>query len=852
MINLYDILEAADGQLFGEPVAQIFTDFCFDVQNVQPGELFVAIKTERGDGHHYMADAVSGGATGIMCTHPPIFDTDGLTVIVMRSVENALMRWTQIVLQKFGTTVIGVTGSVGKSTAKDAIAHVLGTRYNVYKGSDSFNGRFGLPLALGKLDKDHQIAILEFGTDQFGEMAEMVTATNPLVGVVTSIAHAHTDRLVTLANIAREKGELIRRLPPDGLAVLNFDDPLVREMASETQASVLTVGLDIAEPAFGADLLAYNILEARYKTGFDLRYGQQRFAGRWVPLLGTHQLYSILAALAIGLSYDIPLEDGLRALTELEPLPGRMHPLDGPNGSLLIDDSFNANPEGMLAALNWLAGVRDLHSRLVFVMGDMDELGSHSPLAHLQVGQRAAEVVDQFVTKGDLAAESARAALEEGMDRDRVHITFSVEDAAKAASLDLGPNDIVLVKGSPAARMERVVRRLLADRQDAAHLARQEETYKKVQADRPDRPTWVHIDMEAIAYNVRRLKDIIGPDVTLMAVVKANAYGHGAVAVSTTALNNGAGYLGVASINEAMDLREAGVAAPILILGYTPPWAARQVLRYDVTVTLYDIEIARAFDRAAREMDTTARAHVKVDSGMSRLGLLPGEVTTFFRSLRNLRNLEIEGVFTHFSVADSDEGYTRSQIATFEGVIDPLVAAGYHFKYVHAANSAAAIHLPEARFSMVRAGIAMYGLNPGQLMPVPADFRPALEWKTTIAQVKRLPPGSFVGYGNTYRTQGAQMIAVLPVGYADGFRRAPQCWQHVLVHGEFAPLVGRVSMDQTIIDVTHIEDVQIGDEVVLIGQQGRQRISVDNVANYLDTINYEVVTTILSRVPRVR
>ncbi len=852
MINLYDILEAADGQLFGEAAAQIFSDFCFDSRRVNPGELFVAIKTDRGDGHNYMADAIAGGATGIMCTHPPTFDTEGLTVIVMRHVEDALMRWTQIVLKKYGTTVIGVTGSVGKSTAKEAIAKVLSTRFNVYKNPGSFNGRFGLPLALGRLAKEHQMAVLEFGTNQFGEMAEMVEATKPLVGVVTGIGHAHTDRFGTLEHIAREKGELIRHLPPEGLAVLNFDDPYVRDMTSETQASVLTVGLDINEALFGADLFAYNILVDRYKTGFDLRHNKERFAGRWVPLLGSHQLYSALSALAVGLSYGIPLEEGLHALTELEPLAGRMRPLPGANDSLLVDDSFSATPEGMSAALDWLKAVKDERSRVIFVMGDLDELGSYTGVAHIQVGQQAAQIVDQLVTKGDAAAEAGRVALEQGLDRSRVQITFSAEDAAKAVLQTLQPRDIVLVKGSPTARMEKVVRRLLANEQDAGQLARQESAYEQVWMDRPDRPTWIHINMEAIAYNVRRLKEIIGPDVALMAVVKANAYGHGAIPVSTTALNNGAEYLGVASMNEAIELREAGITAPILVLGYTPPWAARQVIRYDITVALYDLEVARAFDRAGREMNASVKAHVKVDTGMARLGLLPPDVTTFFRGTRNLRNLEIEGIFTHFSVADEDEEYTREQTAAFEHVVDPLLAAGFRFKYIHAANSAATIHMPNSRFNMVRAGIAMYGLNPSTLMPVPADFKPALVWKTTIAQVKRLPPGSYIGYGNTYRTQITETIAIIPVGYADGFRRAPRRWKHVLVRGEYAPLVGRISMDQAAINVSHIEDVQIGDEVVLIGQQASRSITAEDVAEYLDTINYEVVSTILARVPRVK
>ena len=192
----------------------------------EPGEVFVALKTGGGDGHQYIGDAIAGGATGVMCTNPPSIDTQGVTIIVMRSVEDALMRWAQLALRKYGTTVIAVTGSAGKSTTKEAIAQVLGTRYRVYKSDSSVSGRLSLPLALGRLTQDYPLAVLEFGIDQPGEMAALIEGAQPAAGVVTSIGHAHTDQLFSPEIIAREKGELIRALPSDGLAVLNFDDPL--------------------------------------------------------------------------------------------------------------------------------------------------------------------------------------------------------------------------------------------------------------------------------------------------------------------------------------------------------------------------------------------------------------------------------------------------------------------------------------------------------------------------------------------------------------------------------------------------------------------------------------------------
>jgi alanine racemase len=373
-----------------------------------------------------------------------------------------------------------------------------------------------------------------------------------------------------------------------------------------------------------------------------------------------------------------------------------------------------------------------------------------------------------------------------------------------------------------------------------------------VRVSRPERPTWVDIDLEAIAYNVRRIKEIVEPHVEILAVLKADAYGHGAVKVARTAVNNGATYCGVASLNEAVRLREAGVRAPILVLGYTPAWQARDALASDVTITLYDRDVARAFDRASRDLRRPARAHVKVDTGMGRLGLLPDYVLPFVTETRRLEGLELEGIFTHFSTADdADLDYTRWQLDRFRGVLAGLQELGARFRYVHCANSAALLRLPESRFSMVRLGLAMYGLRPSESVALPSGFRPALTWKTTIAQVKTFPPGCYVSYGNTYCTEGEETIAVIPVGYADGFRRAPTRWQAVLVRGQRAPIVGTVCMDQTMIDVSHVSGVRVGDEVVLIGSQGDDTITAEEVAGWLGTINYEVVSGILARVPRV-
>jgi Alr-MurF fusion protein len=365
------------------------------------------------------------------------------------------------------------------------------------------------------------------------------------------------------------------------------------------------------------------------------------------------------------------------------------------------------------------------------------------------------------------------------------------------------------------------------------------------------RPTWIEIDTDALASNVRQLKAIVGQNVTLMIAVKANAYGHGAVTTSWIALANGADYLAVANLDEALELREHGIEAPILVLSHVPLDGISEAVRQKLTLSLYNAELATLYNQAALEIGEPLRVHVKLDTGMGRLGVMPNEVDALFQMISTCTNLQVEGIYTHFSVADEDAAYTGHQAQTFRQIVSSLESTGWNFRYIHAANSAATLSSPEYHFNMVRCGIATYGLHPSGQVLVPNSFKPAMQWKTVIAQVKTLPANHVVGYGNTYRTTSEATIAVLPIGYGDGFRRAPGHWSRVLVHGQPAPIIGRISMEKTTIDVSGIPNVQVGDEVVLLGTQGDKRITAEEIAQELGTSNYEVVCSALPRVPRI-
>jgi alanine racemase len=364
--------------------------------------------------------------------------------------------------------------------------------------------------------------------------------------------------------------------------------------------------------------------------------------------------------------------------------------------------------------------------------------------------------------------------------------------------------------------------------------------------------TWAEVDLDAIAHNARGLKERAGEGTELMAVVKANAYGHGAVPVAKTALENGASRLAVNRALEGVELRQAGLTTPILIMGYSLPSEAETIVRWDLTPTVTTVEGALALSAMSDQQGKVTPIHVKVDTGMGRFGLLPDEVVPFVRRIAELPGLRLEGLFTHFAVADSaDKTYTRRQFGLYMQVVKQLEEAGFTIPLKHVANSATNLDLPEMHLDIVRCGIALYGLRPSDEVEPAIPLKPAMALKSRVARVRTLPPGSSISYGCTYTTTRPTAVALVPVGYGDGYHRLLSNQGSVLIGGKRAPIVGRVCMDQFVVDITGIKDVRQDDEVVVLGRQGEEEISAEEVAALAGTINYEVVTSILPRVTRV-
>lgn len=362
------------------------------------------------------------------------------------------------------------------------------------------------------------------------------------------------------------------------------------------------------------------------------------------------------------------------------------------------------------------------------------------------------------------------------------------------------------------------------------------------------RSTWAEIDLDNLSHNFFQIKKIIAPSVKVMVTVKADAYGHGLVPVSQRLAANGVDYLGVACVDEGIKLREADIRIPILILGVVLRDSIEPLFHYNLTPMVCTEELAAALNQKAEIFNRPINIHIKVDTGMGRLGVIYSQALKFIKKISLFKFIKIEGLFTHFPLADTNRDFTLSQIDSFSRLISRLKQKGIHIPLLHTANSAGTINFPQSHFNMVRPGLLIYGIYPDRGLRM--NLKPVLSLKTKIVYVKRVPKGCGISYGHTYVTQRPATVVTLPIGYGDGYPRSLSNLSAVLIRGRRFKISGRICMDQIMVDVGRTP-VKTGEEVVLIGQQGRGKILTQELADLSGTIPYEIVCGLGSRIRRV-
>ncbi|WP_459478578.1 alanine racemase [Clostridium saccharoperbutylacetonicum] len=368
------------------------------------------------------------------------------------------------------------------------------------------------------------------------------------------------------------------------------------------------------------------------------------------------------------------------------------------------------------------------------------------------------------------------------------------------------------------------------------------------------RPVYAEIDLDALAYNMKNIR-ALAKDKEVIAVVKADCYGHGAVDVVPTLLENGASRLAVAVLTEGIELRNSNIKSPIMILGYTPVELGEELIKYDIEQTVYDLDYAKELSNIALSLNTKVKIHIAMDTGMGRIGFLPtknsvGDIV----KICSLKGLDVLGIFTHFSTADEkDKNYTYEQFKKFTNFTEELSKQGIKIPLKHVSNSGAIMDMPETYLDAVRAGIILYGYYPSnEVKKAKLSLRPALTLKAKITRVQEMDKDMYISYGRTFKTNRKSIIATLPIGYADGYSRLFAKDAKVIINGQFAPVVGRICMDQCMIDVTDIDcTVKVGDEVILLGEQNGLKFNADDIAAVMGTINYEILCMLKYRVPRI-
>ncbi|MBV9708165.1 MAG: UDP-N-acetylmuramoyl-tripeptide--D-alanyl-D-alanine ligase, partial [Chloroflexi bacterium] len=577
MIYLDHLLTATGGVLRYVGKHEYFDAFSHDTRQLVAGELFVAVRGERSDGHDYLMDAVRQGAAGLL-VEARVFNAlaeqtqgaleyAGVATVVVEDTRTALQQYAHFIIAHWHPLVIAVTGSVGKTSTKEAIATVLSHKYPTFRSWQNYNDLLGLPLSLGRLEERHRYAVLELGCDHPGEIADLCRIVQPQIGVLTNISATQLQYFGSVERLARELAALLSSLPAQGVALLNAEDALSR--------TLLLNPFELCLCTYAAS----SVTDVRVSwEGVQCLFKALPLSCR---LLGRHHIDTMLATFHIASLCGMQAEEIQRSFADIQPLSGRLNPLLGVHGSMLLDDTHNAAPASMLAGLRTL---RELPAgQRIAVVADMLNLGDYDEEAHRIVGREAACCVDYLVTRGERAAMIAESACQAGLAPERVIVTSTHEDAAQATRHILQlhkeqqTKDVVLIKGSEGMRMERVTELLMAEPTQAQQLlVRQTLGWKQIVFTRAERPTWVEVDLNAIANNTQRIKALVGPRVQVLVSLKADAYGHGAVRVARTTLHNGASMLGVATVSEATPLRQAGITVPILVFGYVPPWQMRE------------------------------------------------------------------------------------------------------------------------------------------------------------------------------------------------------------------------------------------------------------------------------------
>jgi Alr-MurF fusion protein len=814
-ITTSELAAITGGTLYGEPdlvVNELITDsrqFSFT-----EGLVFFAIRGANHDGHKFIPRLYELGIR-IFVTEVVPASSENLPGCAIIGVKNSIVALQLLAAEKrrhFSGKVISVTGSAGKTVVKEWLADIMGLSMSVVRSPKSYNSQIGVPLSVWKLEDGFDAGIIEAGISMPGEMEKLQRVIDPDIGVITNIGDAHSENFRDIRSKATEKLKLFTRC---STIVYCSDQEILHDLISKDKVLSKKILVSWSFEKKDATVPVRKTFSSADKTAIEITF-RDSVLNIMIPFGDRASVENAITVAAICLASGIAPELITRGIAALVSVAWRMEIKTGINGSVLIEDYYNSDPGSLGMALEYLKLQHNRKSALIlsdFIQSGRDEKDLYGEVSKLL--ERTG--IDKFIGIGAALSRNRNLFPENS----RFYIT--TEDFIRNLHSADFVNEVILLKGARVYEFEKISNLL------------EQQVHQTV----------LEISLDAISHNLNEFRRLLKPGTRIMAMVKAFAYGAGPSEIAGLLEYHRIDYLAVAYADEGVELREAGVSAPIVVMNPEPS-AFGLMIKYNLEPELYDLQLFRKFAGVASRHGLVKYAvHIKIDSGMHRLGFMPDEIDDLLKEIKVTECLKIISVFSHLAGSEDPalDNFTRKQVDVYLRAVERIrEATGYGFLR-HILNTSGIARFPEYQFDMVRPGIGIYGISSNANL----KLRPAGRFKTRISQVKRIKAGEPVGYSCADVSDRERTIAILPVGYADGLsRRLGNGIGRLWIKGRFVPITGNICMDMCMADVTGVE-ASAGDEAEIFGAN----IKVEEIAEKCGTIPYKILTSIPARVKRI-
>lgn len=788
--------------------------------------LFIALKTKLRDGHNYIADAYQAGVRSFLVSE----DTDqallkGANILKVKDTLAALQQIVANYRKRFDLPVIGITGSNGKTMVKEWLYQLLNGSYNTIRSPKSYNSQVGVPLSVWLLDEQSELAIFEAGISQPGEMEKLEHIVRPTIGVFTNIGEAHSEGFLNVRQKINEKLILFRHVRQ---LIYCKDYPELNECIMQYTRHVNSsdkAGLSLFtwSQKHEADLTVKEIIKEKGTATIKAIYKEQAIAIS-IPFTDSASIENAVNCWCVMLAMNVATEQITQRMPALQAVSMRLELRHGINDSTIIDDTYNSDLTSLHIALDYLEQQKQ-HQHHTVILSDMLQAGKPDAELYEEVAASLnRRNVQRFIGIGPALFKNKSAFRK--YKKLRSIFFKSTEDFLKNFHLITFDKEAILLKGARTFAFEKIGTLL----EQKVHQ------------------TILSINLSAMTHNLNVFRSILSPGVKTMAMVKAFAYGSGSYEIASLLQYAGINYLTVAYTDEGVGLRKAGITIPIMVMS-PDETSFDRMIAWKLEPEIYNFRTLELFTRIAEMMSVTHYpVHIKLDTGMHRLGFMPGELTKLADILKDNNSLQVASIFSHLAVSDEAEQdeFTLYQAELFREMSGRIMQALTYKPLLHLCNSSGIARHPELHFDMVRLGLGLYGLEASGTLQ--NRLKQISTLKTTIAQIKDIPEGHTIGYGRRAIAEHPMRIATISIGYADGYHRALGNGKaHVLIHGKPAKVVGVVCMDMCMVDITYIPEANEGDDVIVFSPE----LTVSQLAEWAGTIPYEIMTGISQRVKRV-